>query len=99
MGTHTGSQEPAERYGRHLQRAGLTAGVGTGLTARPLGERGQRVKQEGRREGQDPLPFTGGIWQGKRENAPGRWKAAGHDAEGLVLKSDGPAFESCLYLH
>lgn len=27
---------------------------GTGLSARPLGERGQKVKQEGRREGQDP---------------------------------------------
>lgn len=54
MGTHAGSQEPAEHYGRHLQRAGLTAGVGTGLTARPLGERGQKVKQEGWREGQDP---------------------------------------------
>ena len=54
MGTHAGSQEPAKHYGRHLQRAGLTAGGGTGVSARPLGERGQEVKQEGRREGQDP---------------------------------------------
>ena len=64
------SQRTAERYGRHLQRAGFTAGGVTGLTARPLGERDQKVKQEGQREGTgtpSPRPSEAGHGRGREK--------------------------------